>query len=178
MGGLIGAISSGTATTIVANSFAGSYADDYFNGWKLVMPDAANAADVNRVVTDYTSSTATFTWAGSRTDTTYTSENFEVYAPESPGYAEINEVIDRALARRNHTVRVAYPTLDSETMYAMPSWVRGENDIDLIQLRQSPNILSNSDFASWDSGPALAPSLWTLAGAGGTIARSTTGRKA
>lgn len=175
LGGYTGTITSGSATTAVLGGMLGNFPDDAWNDALLFMPDAANAGDMERVLTDWTGASGTATWSGNRTDTTYTSETY-ILLP-TPGFTitEIRDAINEALRRTRFTARVYLPTLDNERFYSLApfTWIRSRADVDAVMLRYSENLISNSNFELWGSGPAAAPTLWTLAGAGGTIARRT-----
>lgn len=182
LGGETGSISSGTATTAVLAGLVGTHEDDYFNGDLLIMPDAANAGDRERVITDWTGSTGTATWGGARTDTTYTSETFFILPAELAfTLTRIQDAIDEVLRETRQTVRNILPTIDGAIFYPLSrfGWIRGAGDVSKVWYRASPNLLDNSSFEVWDAGPGSStitanPTSWTLAGAGGIIYRAIT----
>lgn len=71
--GFTGTATSGTATTLIDSSIAGTYADDYFNGYDIRII-AGTGLDEYATVTDYTGASGTFTFSalsgGSTPDTT------------------------------------------------------------------------------------------------------------
>lgn len=174
LGGEAGDIASGTATTIVSNDLLGSFKDDEYNGWELIMPDAANTADTNRQITDCVGTTGTFTWSGNRTDTTYTSETFELYPPDGFSLLSINNAINEVLKKSGPTRQLIIPLVAGIRSYSLArfTWVIDEADMPLVCVRNSPNLLSNSSFTVWGSGAAAAPTFWSLSGSGATIART------
>ena len=175
LGGYQGSITSGTATTIVAEGLVGALSDDDLNDWLLIMPDAATAADQIRIVTDHAGSTGTLTFA-TRADTTYTSETYFLLPKNSWTLQECRQAVSKALRETKRTYRYIVPSRDDETEYALVdlTWLRNALDVDGVFWRACPNFIFNADFSHWHSGTTSAPDGWTLAGSGGTIARSTT----
>lgn len=175
LGGYQGNISSGTALTAVLAPLVGNKPDDELIDQLLVMPDAANAGDMERLISDWAKTTGTATWEGNRTDTTYTSETFFTLPQDTATLDELRDLINEVLEETTRTYRYAAPTLDDETLYNMQalSWLRNRDDIDGIVLRSTANMVFNADFGYWHNGTTSAPDGWTLAGSGATIARGT-----
>ena len=176
LGGYTGSISSGDATSAVLAPLVGNVPDDELIDHLLVMPDAANTTDTERLLTDWTKSTGTATWAGSRSDTTYTSETFFTLPPASWTLDELRAAVNDVLDETRRTYRYIVPTLDDARVYQLQpiTWLRDRDDVDGVYLRQSACMLHNEDFALWHNGTASAPDGWTLAGSGATAARATT----
>lgn len=175
LGGQRGTIGSGSATTAVLTEIAGAYPDDEFNGGQLVMLDAANAGDQERLLSDFAGSTATATWVGNRTDTTYTSETWHLI-PKGVNRSlnEQRTALNDCLRQTYRAVPVVVGTEDSERVYRLSaSWLEHTNDILGVHYRPSPNFVDNEGFERWQNGTALAPDSFTLSGAGGTVARTT-----
>ena len=175
IGGYAGSIASGGATTAVLTGLVGAFPDDELNDAALLMPDAATAADQIRVITDWTGLTGTATF-GTRADTTYTSETYIVLPKGTYTVLELRDTIDKALRDTRRTLRMIIPTARDRRRYplAAVTWLRNARDVDGVQLRASPNLIDNEDFARWHNGTTSAPDGWTLAGSGATIARGAT----
>ena len=175
IGGLQGNISSGAATSVVLEGTVGALTDDALNDDLLIMPDAATSADQTRIITDFVGSTGTAT-IGTRSDTTYTNETYATIPKGTFTLQELRQAVSRALAEIRRTYKYVVPTRDDTTEYHLTdlTWLRNAKDVDGVQYRSSGNMLHNADFSMWHSGTASAPDGWTLAGSGGSVARSTT----
>lgn len=177
LGAETGSITSGTATTVVLAELAGSFNDDDWNEATLLMPDAATAADQERAVSDSAGATGTMTIA-TRADTTYTSETF-ILMPRDAGVSlnRARNALNDRLAETERTVIVVLPTVEQQRFFSLGgfSWINSDRDVDAVQWRASPNLLDNERFDKWHDGTASAPDSWTLAGAGATVARGSTG---
>ena len=175
LGGYQGNITSGTATTAVLAGLVGVTNDDDLNDSLLAMPDAATDADQARIITDWTGASGTATF-GTRADTTYTSETYFTLPKSTFTLQEMRQAISTALRKTQRTYRTIVPTRDDQRDYALAdlTWLRNARDVDGVQWRACPNLIQNADFEQWHSGTTSAPDGWTLAGAAGTIARSTT----
>lgn len=176
LGGYAGDITSGTATTIVADGLVGAVTDDALNDDLLVMPSAATSADTVRIITDTTGATGTLTWSGNRADTTYTSEPYFTIPKGTFTLQELRQAISRALLGTRRSYAYVLPAWDGAHRFPLPrlTWLRHAEDVDAVYLRPSPGLLHNEDFGFWDAGTAAAPDGWTLAGSGATVARQTT----
>lgn len=75
-----GAVSSGTATTLVDDDIAGDYADDFFNGFKIEVTDSDDTIQV-ATVTDFTGATGTFTVAAWPSFTPADEDSYRTAAP-------------------------------------------------------------------------------------------------
>lgn len=175
IGGHSGSISSGTATTAVLSTVLGNLADDALNDDLLVMPDAATAADQERLVTDFVGSSGTATFA-TRADTTYTSETYFTIPRGTWTLDQIRAAMNFVLGDTKRTYRYVVPTEDAAYQYPLTglSWLRNAEDVDGVYSRPAPGLLHNFNFAYWQNGTALAPDGFTLAGAAGTVARAST----
>lgn len=176
IGGYQGSITSGTATTAVLDTLVGNKNDDELNDDLLIMPDAANATDMERIITDWTKTSGTATWEGNRTDTTFTSETFFTIPKGTWTLDQMRRAINDCLGNTDRTYRYIVPS--REDTYQIPladlTWLRNAKDVDGVYWVSSPGLLHNADFSYWHSGTTSAPDGWTLTGSGGTIARSTT----
>ena len=175
LGGYSGSITSGTGTTVVLGGLVGVLNDDELNDWLLIMPDAATAADQQRIVTDFTGSTGTAT-IGTRSDTTYTSETYILVPKNTYTLQEIRDMISKAMRETKRTYRYALPTWNDERQYPLAalSWLRNAKDVDGVQYRPSPCLIDNEDFSRRHSGITSAPDSWTLAGSGATVGYQST----
>ena len=176
LGGQSGNIGSGGATTAVLTELTAALPDDELNGYGLLMLDAANATDTERLISDYTGSTATATWVGNRTDTTYTSETWATI-PKG-----VNRTLNDLRLHLNDALKVTYrqvpvvlATEETTRTYRLSSdWLTKVNDILGVHRRDSPNVVDNEGFDKWQNGAASAPDSFVLSGSGGTVARVTT----
>lgn len=175
IGGLVGNITSGTATTAVLEGVVGAMNDDDLNDDLLGMPDAATAADQVRIISDHTGTTGTVTFA-TRADTTYTSETYFTIPRNTFTLQELRQAVSTAMRETKRTYRYVVPTRDDDQEYELAdlSWLRNADDVDGVQYRGCPNMVFNANFAHWHNGTTSAPDGWTLNGSGATIARSTT----
>ena len=78
-----GTATSATPTTLVDSALAGTYADDYFNGWTLNII-SGTGEDQSQTITDYTGATGTFTVASWTT----TPDTTSIYAYVPPRCVE------------------------------------------------------------------------------------------
>ena len=90
------ATSNGSTTTLVDANYIGG--DDEFNGGWLVFTSGTNDGLIRRV-TDYASSTGTFTFKPAATASTATSDTYEYWRSEYAP-ARIHEFIDQAVIQR------------------------------------------------------------------------------
>lgn len=176
LGGYSGTITSGTATTAVLGGLiAVSDDDSSLDGWNMIMPDAANTTDQERVIVQWTASSGTALWSTARTDTNYTSETYLLLPARSYTLAELRSAINEALRVVRYSTRTVVPTAAYMRSYGLAglTWLRNDKDVDQVLFRASPNLLDNENFSQWPSGSTAAPGACTLSGSGGTIARST-----
>jgi len=179
LGGATGSIASGDGTSAVLTDMRDFTGDDSrWVGGTIIMPDAATEADQSRAILEWDDSEGKVTWVRERTDVTYTSETF-IIVPRglSLSKRELDTALDDRLAKTRRNVISAVPTLERQFTYPLArfAWIRSEQDVPLVELRRSPNLLDNSNFSVWGNGPALAPTSWALTGDSATVARSTTG---
>lgn len=160
----------------------GNTIDDILIDDLLMMPDAANTGDRERVLTDWTAASGTATWSGNRTDTTFSNETwFTIPAEMRYTLTEIQDAIDESLRETRVTVRTVIPTIDRERYYPLTnfSWIRNADDVDRVFYRPAENLLDNERFDVWTNGPGSAsvsanPTSWTIAGSSGVVYRATT----
>ena len=175
LGGWTGAISSGTATTAVIDRVGTTGDDTLIAGDIFWMLDAANETDKDRRIEEWDDSEGQVKWIKDRADTTYTAETYCVMPGQGEAsrfdfYTALNDV----LGRTRRTVVSILPTVNDERVYRLGnlSWVRHRGDIDAVFYRPSPNFVDNAQFDNWKDGSASAPTRWTLAGSGATVART------
>ena len=177
LGGRAGNISSGTASTAVLSGAINSTgADSSYKGWRLLMLDAANETDKERVVDFWDDATGTAHFA-TRSDTTYTSETYILMPPGDYSLQEFRDALDVALRETRRSYRRAVPLAPNQRIIPLSdlTWLIGADDIDKVMWSVNPNMVHNAEFSEWSSGLAAAPDGWTLAGTGATIARAATG---
>ena len=178
LGAWTGDISSGTALTAVLGTRTDTTGDDSIaKGDILWMLDAANETDKDRSIDEWDDSEATARWIKARVDVIYTSETY-IVMPGNGEWArqDFYHAINDRLAKTRRTVTSVLPTIGDQRLYRLGnlSWVRHRGDIDAVYYRASPNLVDNAQFDNWLNGSALAPTRWTLAGSGGTVARVST----
>lgn len=177
IGAQTGAISSGTGTTAVLSGLIGTTGDDNaYKADRLMMLEAANETDKERLITTWADSTGTATFA-TRTDTTYTSENYILVPREDYTLLECRNALLKALRFTRRMYRQVIPLVPNLNIYPLSqcAWIEGAGDVLGAFVTYSPNMLHNEDMALWQNGASLAPDGWTLAGSGATVARSATG---
>lgn len=175
LGGQSGNIGSGSATTAVLTELVGALPDDELNGDSLLMIAAATSADQERVITDYTGSSGTATFA-TRADTTYTSETWAtVPKGVNRGLNDIRLAINETLRVTYRAVPLVIATEEGTYDYRLgATWLTKQNDILGVHHRTSPCFIDNEGFDKWQNGAASAPDSFALSGSGGTVARVTT----
>lgn len=176
LGAWTGSISSGTGTTAVLGQRIDTVGDNNIvDGDILWMLDAANETDKDRVITTWADSTGTATFA-TRSDSDYSNETYIVLPGNGEWTrADFYTAINDRLQKVRRSVESALPTIQNETRYRLTnlSWIRHRGDVFRVFYRPSPNLVDNAQFDNWKDGPAAAPTRWTLAGASGTVARTT-----
>ena len=90
------ATGNGSTTTLLDTNYIGG--DDEFNGGWLVFTSGSNDGLIRRV-TDYASSTGTFTFKPAATASTATNDTYEYWRAEFPP-ARIHEIINQAITQR------------------------------------------------------------------------------
>ncbi|KKN74336.1 hypothetical protein LCGC14_0391370 [marine sediment metagenome] len=163
LGGRVGSITSGNATTtVLAGLIDLTGDDDAYKHWQLFMPDAATAADQSRVVTAWDDSTGTATFI-TRSDTTYTDETYILLGRGDPSKAAIDAALDEKLARTRFAAMSVFPTVEQQRPYWLGalSWVRSEDDVLAVFERSSPDLVDNGNFELWGDGSSSAPTRWT-----------------
>lgn len=179
LGAWTGDISSGTALTAVLGTRTDTTGDDNIaRGDILWMLDAANETDKDRVIDEWDDSEATARWIKARSDTTYTAETYIVMPGRGEwARADFYAALNDRLAKTRRTVTSVIPTANNQRLYRLGnlSWIRHRGDIDAVYYRSSRNVVDNAQFDNWGSGPAAAPTRWTLAGSAATVARATAG---
>ncbi len=168
IGGYAGVVdpnSSKATEALLLNLVGDAVPAEELSGRQLVFPDATDPRDRARSIREYLPQTAIARWAGARIADSFLigiePERFEVY-PRGVTLAQLNEATNDILRQSRRPVTVALPTLENETLYGLHRlpWVDNVNHVRGIQLRRSPGLLDNEDFASWVDGPALAPTSW------------------
>ena len=174
LGGYVGPIASGGATSAVLTGLIDTTGDDTaFVDGQLLMPDAATAADQERRITVWDDSAGQATFV-TRADTDYSNETYLLLPRGAPTLTEIRDAIDEALRTLKRTVVVYRPLIAQEPRYPLRdlTWLRSDEDVDAVRQRGSPNLLDNEDFAKWHNGADVAPDGWTL-GQSLTVTRQT-----
>lgn len=174
-------ITSLTTTTAVCSSMATGTvaAQKFINKW-LWRPDTGTAADRVRVCTNFTSSTGTFTHAGTNyADTTATDESLLVLEYDPLYYWDAIQI---ALERAKRIDRSILPTLANNRYYPLPStmgWIEEPQNVKRVCLSQAPWLSNNRFLQAWSSYQSSAlgtpgPDYFTLGGSGATLVRGTT----
>ena len=179
LGAWTGDISSGTANTAVLATRVDTTGDDNIaSGDILWMLDATNETDKDRAIDEWDDSEGTARWIKARADATYSSETYIVMPGRGEwARADFYHAINDRLAKTRRTVHSVIPTVDDQRLYRLGnlSWIRHRGDIDAVWWRPSPNFIDNAQYDNWLNGASLAPTRWTLAGSGATVARVAAG---
>lgn len=160
-------IASLTATTAVVTALAvGGWSNDKFASQFLWRPDSTTLADKSRYITAFTSSTGTFTHAGTNyADTTATGQKLIVSRVEP--YI-IRQAIDSAIRRLKTVDRTEMPMVNGQGSYSLGDldWIRQPSDILRITYNHSPVITRNRYLQkrnSVNSSGVFLPDWWTVA---------------
>src|SRR3990167_2695366 len=171
-------VASLTVTTVVVSALAAGGSDQRFVNWWIIRSDSTNTADRRRICTTFAPATGTLTHAGTNyADTTATDEIVELSRFE-PIF--LDKAIQQTLFKllRRDTINV--PLRSGKRNYYLGNdltWLRDPNDILELRYSASPILNRNDEFNRHNTvttGGVLHPDDWTLAGAAGTMARSTT----
>ena len=170
-------IASGSATTCVVSRLAtGSVSANSYRNWWMLRTGPAGAADRERICSTFADTTGTLTHAGANySDTTFTSETLILLRPPFQPHlvdAAIRETIT-SIPRIDITEMA---TVQGQRLYWLSDldWIKQESDVLRVELWPT-NVLSRNRYLSkWSVADAAAADSFTLAGAAGTIARSTT----
>ena len=171
-------VASLTVTTCVVTALAAGGSDQRFVNWWIIRSDSTNTADRRRLCNPFAPATGTLTHAGTNyADTTATDEIVELCRFE-PIF--LDKAIQQTLFKllRRDTINV--PLRRSARHYYLGNdltWLRDPNDILELRYSSSPILNRNDEFNRHNTvttGGVLQPDDWTLAGAAGTMARSTT----
>lgn len=181
--GRLESVASLTTTTVVVTALGtGGYSSERFRGSWLLRAETATAADRVRKVTAFTSSSGTFTHAGTNYgDTTATSESVEILNPDYEPH-KVDRAIQTILGTTRRLDRTIVPGVTGQSRYWLHdlSWLQEPGDIARISVTNSPVLTRNRDMEQWNtvsSAGALEADFWTLAGSGGTQTRTTTGAR-
>jgi hypothetical protein len=174
-------IASGNATTMVATRLAtGGLPSSAYEQWNAVRREAASQpADRHRIVTAYTASSGTVTVA-TMADTTYTSENLELWAPGiDPQKVDLS--VNWALNALRREDTVSLPVIKNQTRYPLGGLLAHErypNDVVAVAWSDSPALGINRELQQWNTysstGVLTPPDGYVLAGTSATLTRSTT----
>lgn len=150
------------------------------DNWLLRL-DTATAADRFRRCTAFTSSSGLCAHGGTDyVDTTITGEQLDILVPEmEPSLLLV--CIQWALGQLHHLERTMIPTsMASRYWLGDFDWITRRSLVRSVKLRESPVLNRNDNFEHWNTvntSGALQPDDWTLAGSGGSQARTTTGNE-
>lgn len=171
-------LTAAAAQSVTSSSAAlGGYTNQKWKDYYLLRRDAVTPpTDRVRRVTSYVSSTGQWVHEGAAySDTTFTGESVELwrYDPLLHVDPSINEAI-RDILRLE---MVELPSLNTQrhTLHAF-DWMTSVPSIERIEASNSRQLSRNRFFEHYNSRASgiLQPDFWTLAGAGATMARSTT----
>lgn len=172
-GGYVATATGGSATTFVAQSleYHGAGDDNHLRNHRIFMPDAA-AANRRRVITTWSDSTGTGTFASGEDPT---NDDVEIYpvGDDEPYQPDYDHAINLALSEAQRLVELVMPTVEGQTRYGLlhAPWIERKGDILGVFLRRSPNLLTNSGFELWGRGDDASLVGWPLSGASSTVTR-------
>lgn len=160
----------------------GGLSEQFFRDHWLCRLDTATAADRFRRCTGFTASSGAMAHTGTNyVDTTTTGETLDILVPEAEP-SQLLASIQWALAQLYHLEKTAIPTsLSSRYWLGDFSWLTRRALVRRVTYRNSPILNRNHNFEHYNSvnsSGVLVPDDWTLAGAGGSVARVTTGSQA
>ena len=170
------AIASGSGTTVVVSELANSkYADDYFDDWTLIRPEAATTADRLRNITAFAKATGTFTVA-TMSDTTFTSETV-ILLHRSITARAMMDAIQHSLQRSRRLYTLEFPAHASVDHWLRDaqSWIEQPSDVIRAGWSTRPILTVNRYMENWpsyDSSGNLVPAGWLLSGSGASYGRS------
>lgn len=175
--GRVESVASLTTTTVVVTKLAvGSYDSQYLEGYWMLRPDTATAADRRRVVDSFAVATGTLTHTGTNYgDTTATSELVELwkYDPEM-----VDMSVQTALMRLRRSYELTLPAIHGARMQFLNRLpITKPADVMRIEASNSRVLTNNRFFDEYwtvNSSGVLQPDFWTIAGTSATMARSTT----
>lgn len=170
-----------TTTTVTAASLADGSPSSRWEGFYLTRRETTTATDRKRIASTFNGSTGAFTIQGANYgDTTTTDEYLEV-TDLDPFHLEMG--VQVTLGRLKRLDSIEFPTYKG-VVYTLEdlTWVTDLGDLAgyKVTWRNSPQLTRNRYFDKWnvldpDTASATAvPDSWTLAGASGTCARTTT----
>ena len=147
----------------------------YANKW-IVRGDATDTADRVRYPTTYTPSTFTITHATTNyQDTTGSGEIIEIHNFDPMSFDLAIQEMLRTTKRLDITILPGVGGAGHQWLQDL-DWIESPADILQITRTGSPVLSRDRYFQQWNSysSGALQPDYWTLAGSGGTWARSET----
>jgi hypothetical protein len=169
-------IASLAATTLTVTRLARGELAEKYAGQYLLRQYASAAADRERTITSFDSSTGVFTHGGaSYSDTTATDEKVLV-TPIPPSV--LDDAIVRALEQCTRLDWEMIPGFQGNR-YPLTdfTWITRRALIKDVRFRYSPVFTRNRHMDKWNtltSGGVLQPDWWTLTGSGATMVRDST----
>ena len=164
-------------SAVVSGRAIGSLSTQKYEGQYMLRRDTSQAADRQRRCSSFTAASGTFSHTGTNyADTTATSETLEVLRYEP---FMIDNAIDLAIQRLHRLDIDIVPARTGVNRYWLGNytWIQEPGDIVDVGLCSSP-VLSRdrylNKFNTVNTSGVLQPDSWTLAGAAGTMVRSTT----
>jgi hypothetical protein len=176
-GGEVAAITGSAATTITMESLAyqKSGDDTARKGQQFFMAAQAATDTARRVITSWDDSGAIATVdTMAEQPPTNGTEFAELYPRDDPGATQYDNALDRVLQETHRISEVQIPTVTGWRRFHLDTlapWIERRRDIVDVQLRNSPNILTNSGFQNWGIGSGSGLHGWVLAGTGSTVTR-------
>jgi len=135
------ATGNGSSTTLLDTTLIGG--DDEYNGGWLVFTSGTNDGLIRRV-TDYTSSSGTFTFSPAASASTATNDTYEFWRSEFPP-ARIHELINESIIQRTprgliHDEDISTPAHRNDSRYSIPSDMIAVSAIDYRYAYDSEQI--------------------------------------
>src|SRR3990167_9387557 len=180
-----------TATTVVIARMGQGTTNDVGQQWTgkwIARGDTATVADFARFIKSATFAAGTgttLTHDGTNAgDTTATGEIVELIEVGTPW--DLNAAINVAVGKVRHETRLILPGYRGGRYYfgadsGFATFVKEPSHVRAVTIRNSAWLTQNDEFEQWhtrgSAGGLTPPDGWVLAGAAGTIARSTTGAR-
>ena len=171
-----------STTAVTAAALADGSPSTAYSNWYATRRETVTATDRKRIISAFAGSTGACTIQGANYGDTTTTDEYLELTDLNPYFLE--QGVQQTLGRLKRFDSVEFPTYKG-VRYDLSdlTWVVDLGDLAgyKVTYRDSPQLTRNRYFEKWnvldpDTTSTIAiPDSWTLAGASGTCARSTTG---
>ena len=171
-----------STTTVTAAALADGSPSQAYANWFATRRETATATDRKRIISAFAGSTGVCTIQGANYGDTTTTDEYLELTDLNPYFLE--QGVQQTLAQLKRFDAIEFPTYGG-VRYDLSdlTWVVDLGDLAgyKVTYRNSPQLTRNRYFEKWNvldpdtASTTAVPDSWTLAGASGTCARSTTG---